>query len=152
VEGLQPQISNQCAIKRGRDPVTALIVDDDRHVRSYLRMVLKMVGVTTAWEAGDLASAAETFRAHRPDFVLLDLELPGIDAEEATHRVLAFDFDVPVVAVTSRDDLEGAAAGQSLGVVGVVPIRALREEIARRISAALARIETREVRRERLVA
>ena len=131
---------------------TALIVDDDRHVRSYLRMLLRMVGVTTAWEAVDPAQALELFSAHRPTVVLLDVDLPDVSGADVMRRLLALDAQASVIAVTSRGDLLSVTPCNELGAIGWVPIRVVREEIVQRLSAVLDRIETREATLRRLVA
>ena len=131
---------------------TALIVDDDRHVRSYLRMLLRRVGVTTAWEAADPARALELFSTHRPIVVLLDVDLPDVSGADVMRQLLAIDTQASVIAVTSREDLLSVTPCNELGAIGWVPIRVVREEIVQRLSAAIDRIDTREATQRRLVA
>jgi DNA-binding NarL/FixJ family response regulator len=88
-----------------RDPVrvtkrTLLIVDDHDEFRQFARSLLEADGFEVAGEAADgetaLAAAAEL----RPDVVLLDVQLPGIDGFEVARR-LAAATSAPEVVLTS---------------------------------------------------
>ena len=68
-------------------PTSALIIDDEAHVRVYLRMLLQSVGVTTVWEAVDGKEAVALFALHRPEVVLLDLAMPGMNGPELARRM-----------------------------------------------------------------
>jgi two-component system, chemotaxis family, chemotaxis protein CheY len=59
-------------------PATALIVDDERHVHVYLRLLLKKLGVETVWDAAEGHTALELAAMHKPDVVLLDINLPQV--------------------------------------------------------------------------
>lgn len=58
-------------------PSSALIVDDEAHIRVFVRMILAKLGVETFYEAGDVAAARELWKAHRPGLVMLDINMPG---------------------------------------------------------------------------
>jgi CheY-like chemotaxis protein len=80
---------------------SVLTVEDNPITRTELRLVLEDAGFEVIADARDGAEAVELAREHRPDLVLLDLGLPGVDGIETTRRILA-ERRVPIVAVTGR--------------------------------------------------
>jgi response regulator RpfG family c-di-GMP phosphodiesterase len=79
-----------------------LCVDDEKHNRDLLRAVLVPRGFTVV-EAADGPQALEAARKHRPDLILLDVMMPGMDGH-AVCRAIKDDpltRDIPVVMVTS---------------------------------------------------
>ena len=80
---------------------TVLTVEDNPITRTELRLVLEDAGFQVIADARDGAEAVELAREHRPDLVLLDLGLPGLDGIETTRQILD-ERRVPIVAVTGR--------------------------------------------------
>jgi len=80
---------------------SVLTVEDNPITRTELRLVLEDAGFQVVADARDGAEAVELAREHRPDLVLLDLGLPGVDGIETTRQILA-ERRVPIVAVTGR--------------------------------------------------
>ena len=67
-------------------PANALIVDDESHVRVLLRVLLKQLGIETVWEAADGSAALEQATAHKPDVILLDINLPQVGGLEGPGK------------------------------------------------------------------
>ena len=80
---------------------SVLTVEDNPITRTELRLVLEDAGFDVVADARDGAEAVELAREHRPDLVLLDLGLPGVDGIETTRQILA-ERRVPIVALTGR--------------------------------------------------
>jgi CheY-like chemotaxis protein len=83
-------------------PTNALIVDDEPHVRVFLRLLLKEVGIETVWEATDGAQALALARLHQPELVLLDINLPVMSGLEVLAHLGRMLPAVPVIMVTSQ--------------------------------------------------
>ena len=79
-----------------------LIVDDDLALAEMLGIVLRNEGLEVSHVA-DGAGALGAFRDSRPDLVLLDVMLPGLDGMEVCRRIRA-ESGVPIVMLTARTD------------------------------------------------
>ncbi len=58
-------------------PESVLIVDDEIHIRAYLRKILQFLDIDTVYEASNGTEALIVYQREIPDIVLLDLEMPG---------------------------------------------------------------------------
>ena len=93
-----------------------LVVEDTPDNRQILRDLLTSVGYELI-EAADGLTGVAAATEHRPDLILMDIELPEIDGYEATRRIKANPdtAGIPVIAVTSYalsgDDEKARAAG-----------------------------------------
>jgi DNA-binding NarL/FixJ family response regulator len=77
-------------------PLRVLIADDQQLVRAGLRMILEaQPDITVVAQATQGAEAVRLARRHRPDVVLMDILIPGMDGIEATRRIVG---DSPAVA------------------------------------------------------
>lgn len=79
-----------------------LIVEDNPRNLKLARDVLRFAGYSTL-EAQDAEDGIRLAHAHRPDLILMDVQLPGMDGDEALRRLRESDStrDIPVVAVTA---------------------------------------------------
>jgi DNA-binding NarL/FixJ family response regulator len=80
-----------------------LIADDQTLVRGGFRMILNRAGIEVAGEAADGLEAVTAARRLRPDVVLMDIRMPGVDGLEATRRILADDPACRVLMLTTFD-------------------------------------------------
>lgn len=101
-------------------PTTALIVDDEAHVRTYLRMLLREVGIETSWEAADGGSVLSLVAEHKPELVLLDLSLPVKGGLEVLGELSEAHPDLPVVIVSTQTATGTVQRTALLGAVGYV--------------------------------
>lgn len=101
-------------------PSTVLIVDDEAHIRAYVKLLLGTFGVEEFYEAGDLDAARELWRRHRPGLVMLDLNLPGGSGLEFLKDVRAEDEEAYVVMLSGNAQLgtvKEAVAGGADGFI-----------------------------------
>ena len=83
---------------------SVLIVDDHDTFRALARAVLEASGFTVAGEAADGESALTTMEEARPDIVLLDIQLPGIDGFAVAERLARLPSPPTVVLVSTRGE------------------------------------------------
>lgn len=82
--------------------INVLIVDDHALVRMGIRRLLDdLPDMAVVGEAEDGEGALEFIRTHKPDVVLLDMKMPGIDGWEVTRRLQKSHPQVKVIAVTA---------------------------------------------------
>lgn len=87
-----------------RSPITVVIADDQRMVRSGLRVILDTEpGIKVVAEAGDGAEGVELVRRHRPAVALLDIRMPVLDGLQAARKVLALSPHTRVLILTTFD-------------------------------------------------
>lgn len=85
-------------------PITVLIVDDQELMRMGLTMVLDaQEDITVVAEASDGSAAMRAVREHRPDVVLMDVRMPGIDGVQATSMITESDSNSRVLVMTTFD-------------------------------------------------
>ena len=101
-------------------PTNALIVDDEPHVRTFLRLLLRELGIEHTWETGDGASAVELAVQHKPELILLDINLPIMTGLQALERLHVLEPDMPVIMVTTHSALTSVKEAVRLGAVGYV--------------------------------
>ncbi|WP_156251458.1 response regulator [Pseudactinotalea terrae] len=134
----------------GRAPVRVLLADDHAAVRAGLRMVLEAApDVSVVGEAADGATAVTNARALRPDVVLMDVRMPGIDGIEATRQVVG--EGLAQVLVLTTFDLDDAVFGAlRAGAAGFLLKSATPEELltaVRRVAAGDGALAPEVVRR-----
>ena len=112
------------------DPVRVLLVDDDDLMRAGIRSILSSdETIDVVGEAGDGKEALERIRECRPDVVLMDIRMPGLDGISATREVLADSSEVRVVVLTTFDDDDYIFDSLSAGASGFLLKRTKPEEL-----------------------
>jgi CheY-like chemotaxis protein len=118
-------------------PATALIVDDEPHARTYVRLLLKEAGVTTCWEAGDGASALAMFGQHHPEVVLLDINLRMMTGLQVLQQIKQLNPDVPVVMLSSENAMKTVNEAVRLGANAYILKHTAKEQALAALNEAL---------------
>ncbi|TPQ18062.1 response regulator transcription factor [Streptomyces sporangiiformans] len=107
--------------------IRVVVVDDQALVRRGFVMILRVHDdIEVMAEAGTGLEAVDAARRHRPDVILMDIRMPGMDGIEATSRILReSDWDVRVLILTTFDPDEyvykALRAGASAFVLKDIP-------------------------------
>ena len=121
-----------------RTEARLLVVDDEPNIRELLSASLRYAGfdVATAADGNEAMTAA---RAQRPDLLVLDVMMPGIDGFEVVRRLRGEGVQCPVLFLTARDSTEDKVTGLTLGGDDYVTKPFSLEEVVARIRAILRR-------------
>lgn len=132
-------------------PIGVLIVDDQSLIRMGLRMLLDAeADITVVGEASDGESAVREADTLRPDVILMDVRMPGLDGIEATRRIVARQPDSRIIVITTFDLDEYAFGGLRAGASGFLLKDAPPAELLsaiRAVSSGEAVVSSRVTRR-----
>jgi DNA-binding response OmpR family regulator len=123
-------------------PARVLVVDDEAPIRLLCRVNLEAEGMEVL-EAADGPSGLDAARRERPDVVLLDVMMPGLDGWRVAEELLE-DPDtrgIPIVFLTARAELRDRARGLDLGGLDYVTKPFNPVELAPLIREVIARVE-----------
>ncbi len=111
-------------------PIRVLAADDQRVVREGIALILSLLpGVEVAGTAADGEEALALVADLRPDVVLMDLRMPGVDGVEATRRLRAEHPSVKVIVLTTYADDRSVIGALQAGAVGYLTKDAGASEI-----------------------
>lgn len=120
---------------RGRR-LRVIIADEDPRARRVVRDALQESGVVVIAEAGDGHEAVELTLHYRPDVVLMDVLLPGLDGIDATARILERIPEMVVVMLAADDDAEVGMQCLRRGAAGFLPKTVAVAALPRALRAA----------------
>ena len=111
---------------QGGGSIRVLIVDDQALIRAGFRMILEaQPDLEVVGEAADGSTAIDAVRTLRPDVVLMDIRMPGVDGIEATRRLTELNVPSKIVILTTYDldeyVFDALAAGASGFLLKHVP-------------------------------
>jgi len=118
---------------------TVLLVDDEKALREAVAYELEREGFRVV-TAADGRQALESFRAEKPDLVLLDLMLPELSGMEVC-RILRRESDVPIIMLTARSSEIDKVVGLEVGADDYVTKPFSLRELLARVRAHLRRRE-----------
>ena len=121
-------------------PVEArvLVVDDEPNILEWLSVSLRFQGFEVA-TASTGAEGLDTARTFRPDAVILDVMMPGMDGFGLLKRLRADGVDAPVLFLTAKDAVEDKISGLTLGADDYVTKPFSLEEVVTRLRVILRR-------------
>ncbi len=117
---------------------TVLVVDDDLETVKLVKLYLNRDGYHVL-AAHDGPDALRSAREKRPDLIVLDLMLPGLDGLEVARR-LRSESEVPIIMLTARTTEQDRIAGLNLGADDYVTKPFSPRELAARVRAVLRRL------------
>ncbi len=124
---VQPMIASEFS---ANDPITVVLADDHRVVRSGLRVLLESDGrFTVLGEAGDVAGTVQQVRECRPRVLVLDLNMGGDSSLDAIPQLRADWPETQIVVLTMQEDPAFARAARRAGALGYVLKDAADEEL-----------------------
>ncbi|HEY4026200.1 MAG TPA: response regulator transcription factor [Candidatus Dormibacteraeota bacterium] len=118
---------------------TILVVDDEPQIVRLVRDYLEHSGFSVL-TAADGPAALRTARTGRPDLVVLDLGLPGLDGLDVA-RALRRDGEVPIIMLTARTEESDKLVGLELGADDYLTKPFSPKELVARVRAVLRRAE-----------
>jgi DNA-binding response OmpR family regulator len=114
-----------------------LVLDDDRSIAEVAAAVL--VDGYEIVAAGQLEEGLRMVGAERPDLVLVDLELPGIDPARLLARLRESAADLPVLVMSASDDRHTRDRATAAGATGFIPKPFTEAELRSEVAAVLQR-------------
>jgi DNA-binding NarL/FixJ family response regulator len=119
--------------------ITVSLVEDDPGVRAHLA---KMIDGTPGFHCqaayADGPSALKNIPAHRPDVVLMDINLPGMLGTECVRRLKSVAPDVPVLMLTVYDDSEQIFRSLQAGTTGYLLKRTPKDKLLEAIQEIIS--------------
>jgi DNA-binding response OmpR family regulator len=131
-----------------------LVIDDEAPIRLLCRVNLEAEGVEVV-EAADGATGLELAEREKPDAILLDVMMPGLDGWNVAERLLAGEVTraIPIIFLTARADLRDRVRGMDAGGLDYVtkPFNPVElASLVREVVGAVARGEREQLRTERI--
>ena len=118
-------------------PTTALIVDDEPSARAYFRLLLTELGIATYWEAKDGAQALSMFAQHRPELVLLDVNLRMTTGLQVLQRLKHSHPGLPVIMLSSEDAAATVGEAMRLGAAAYLLKHSPKKEALKMLREAI---------------
>ncbi|EFV14185.1 response regulator transcription factor [Segniliparus rugosus] len=115
-----------------------LVVDDDRAVRDSLRRSLSFNGYSVRTAENGIEALSQILE-DRPDAMVLDVMMPGLDGLEVCRRLRGSGDDLPILVLTARDTVSERVAGLDAGADDYLPKPFALEELLARVRALLRR-------------
>jgi DNA-binding NarL/FixJ family response regulator len=117
--------------------IRLLLAEDHGVVRDGLtRLLSSLPDIEVVGAAADGVEAIRMADEHRPDVILMDLRMPGMDGSEATRRLLENDPDAQVVILTSFSERDEILNALDAGAIGYLLKDAEPDELIRGVRAA----------------
>ena len=132
-----------------------LVVDDNVNICDLLRMYLEKEDFTVS-QAHNGLDAIKIFEEEKPDLLLLDIMLPGLDGWQVCREIRKTS-DVPIIMVTAKDETFDKVLGLELGADDYITKPFDTKEVVARVKAVLRRTagkivsDMREVRYDKLI-
>jgi len=124
------------------DKIKIMVVDDDEHIAELISLYLSREGYETS-EVYNGMEAIEKFEKFKPNLVMLDIMLPGIDGYEVCREIRKVS-KVPVIMLTAKGDTFDKVLGLELGADDYMVKPFEPKELIARVKAVLRRYDARD--------
>ncbi len=114
-----------------------LLIDDEAHIRKFLSLVVRSMGGPAVIEVSNGDDGIDRYREERPDLVLLDVNMPGMDGIDTLKAIIAIDPNATVVMVTSLANRQTIEQAIEAGAAGYIRKDTTRDEILSILNACL---------------
>jgi DNA-binding response OmpR family regulator len=138
----------------GDSSTRVLVVDDEAPIRLLCRVNLEAEGMTVL-EASDGIAGVEIAKSERPDVILLDVMMPGMDGWQVAENLTDDEATshIPLIFLTARAELRDRAKGLELGGIDYITKPFNPVDLAKVVETLLDRVrrgERDELRREKI--
>jgi len=111
-----------------------LLVDDEAHIRKFISLLLRHLGVRRIFEARNGSEALEVYAREKPDLVMLDVNMPVMDGIATLRELKKINPDCVVVMLTSLANRQTIDEAATHGAANYIRKDAPFEEIGRALS------------------
>jgi len=113
---------------------SVLLVDDESHIRKFVGLILRQIGVSKVFEADNGQEALAAYERERPDLVLLDINMPALDGMKTLAKLKEADPACVVIMLTSVATRENVEKALALGAVNYIRKDTPKNEIAKTLA------------------
>jgi two-component system, chemotaxis family, chemotaxis protein CheY len=113
---------------------TIMLVDDEAHIRKFISLLLRHLGVAKIIEASNGSLAIDLYNKEHPDLVMLDVNMPVMDGLETLKALKTINPDCVVIMLTSLANRQTIDQAAALGAANYIRKDAPPEEIGRALS------------------
>lgn len=136
-ESAEPEVEAVVDLKGKR----AVVVEDEGVTQLQLRRILRARGIEVVGVASNGKEAVDVVLAQRPDFVLMDIQMPIMNGMEAARRIME-QYPVCIVMLTAFSEEEYLQEAEEIGVCGYVLKPVTTETLLPRLAEALQKFQT----------
>ena len=122
--------------------LTALIADDEAHMRLFLKLMLTELGIEKIYQMHNGMDAVEAYREYRPDLVLMDINMNKMNGLEALERINEINPHAVVVMMTAVSTREAIETSCERGAVYYILKTQSAEQIKTHLKEVLEALES----------
>jgi len=120
--------------------LTALIADDEAHMRTFLKLLLADLGIEKIYLMQNGMDAVEAYHEYRPDLVLMDINMNKMNGLEALERIRAIEPAARVVMLTAVSTREAVQTSSERGAVYYILKTQAPDDIKERLRQVIGAI------------
>ncbi len=116
---------------------TALLVDDEAHIRKYVGLILRQLGAPNLIEATNGEEAIAAYQREAPDLVLLDVNMPVMNGLETLRKLREIDPNCVVIMLTSLTNRQTVEEALELGAANYIRKDTPKDEITKALAETI---------------